>query len=81
MKSAGKMMVTVFWDARGIIHRLPSVEANDQWRKLCSLIGPFQQHFKEKTFSVGEEESTLPSRQCTGLHVPDTDGQISLIPL
>jgi len=34
-------------------------------RLLCSLIGPFQQHFKEKT-SPFEEESAFPSRQCTG---------------
>jgi len=41
VNSAGK--VTVFWNARGInSYRLPSVEANDQWR---SLIGPFQQYF------------------------------------
>ncbi|KYN06825.1 hypothetical protein ALC62_02208 [Cyphomyrmex costatus] len=29
----------------------------------------------------GEEESALPSRQCTGSHVPGTDGQIQRIPL
>ena len=46
-------------------YRLPSVEANDQWRLLYSLIGPFQQHFKEKTSPLGEEESALPSRQYT----------------
>ena len=51
-------------------YRLPSVEANDQWRLLRSLIGPFQQHFKEKTSPFGEEESALPSRQCTGSHMP-----------
>jgi len=62
-------------------YRLPSVEANDQWRLLRSLIGPFQQHFKEKTSSFGEEESVLPARQCTDLHVPGTDGQIQRIPL
>ena len=61
VKSAGKVMATVFWDARGIIHTdLPSVEANDQWRLLLSFIGPFQQHFKNKTF--GEEESAFPSK-------------------
>jgi len=61
-------------------YQLPPIEANDQWRLLlCSLIGPFQ--FKQKTFLFGEEESALPSKQCTGLHVPGTDGQIQRIPL
>ena len=60
-KSAGKVMATVFWDARAIIHYRSSVETNDQWRR--SLIGSFQQHFKEKTSSFGEEKSALPSRQ------------------
>jgi len=41
-------------------YRLSSVEANDQWRLLHSLIGPFQQHFKEKTSPFGEDESALP---------------------
>ena len=36
-------------------YRLSSVEANDQWRLLRSFIGPFQQHFKEKTSPFGEE--------------------------
>jgi len=40
-------------------YRLPSVKANDQWRLLRGLIGPFQQHFKEKTSLFGEEESAL----------------------
>jgi len=39
------------------------------------LIGPFQQHFKEKTFPFGEEESTFTSRQ----HGPSTDSQIQRI--
>jgi len=29
----------------------------------------------------GEEESALPSKQCTGSHVPGNDGQIQRIPL
>jgi len=37
--------------------------------------------FKEKTFSFGEKESVLPSRQCTSSHVPGTDGQIQQISL
>ena len=57
-------------------YRLPSVEANNHGRLLRSLIGPFQQHFKEKTSSFGEEESAFPSRLCTDSHVPGTDGQI-----
>jgi len=75
-------MATVFWDVRSInSYRLPSVEANNQLRLLRSLIQPFQQYLKKKTIPFGEEESTLPSRQCTGSHVPDTDGQIQRIPL
>ena len=62
-------------------YRLPSIEANDQWRLLRSLIGLFQQHFKEKTSPFGEKESALLSRQCTDSHVPGTDGQIQRIPL
>jgi len=61
-------------------YRLPSIEANAQWRLLRSLIG-FQQHFKEKMSPFGEEKSAVPSRQCTNLHVPGTDGQIQRIPL
>jgi len=59
---------------------IPSVEANNQWW-LHSIIGPFQQHFKEKTSPFGEEESALPSRQYIGSSVPDTDDQIQWIPL
>jgi len=81
VKSARKVMPTVFWNARGISYRLPFVEANDQWRLLRSFIGPFQQHFKEKTFLFGEEGSALSLRQCTDSHVPGTDGQIQRIPL
>jgi len=55
-------------------YRLFSVEANDQWRLLRSFIGPFQQHFKEKTSPFDEEESALLSRQW--IHIPGTDGQI-----
>ena len=47
-------------------YRLPFVKTNDQWRLLRSLIRPFQQHFKEKTSPFVEEESAVPSRQCTG---------------
>jgi len=64
-------------------YRLPFVVANDhrRWQLLRSLIGPFQQHFKERTSPFSEEKSVLPSRQCTGLHVPGSDGQIQRIPL
>jgi len=60
-------------------YRLPSVEATDQWRLLRSL--RLFQYFKEKTSPIGEEESALPSRQCTGSHVPGIDEQIQRIPL
>ena len=79
MKSAGTVMATIFWDARGNSYWLPSVEANDQWWLLCNLIGLFQQYFKEKTSPFGKKESALPSRQCTDSHVPGTDGQIQRI--
>ena len=59
-------------------YQLSSVEANDQWRLLRSLIGPFQQYFKEKTSPFDEEESALPSRQCSS-HVSSTNGQIQRI--
>jgi len=36
-------------------YRLLSIKVNDQWRLLRSLIGLFQQHFKEKTFPFGYE--------------------------
>jgi len=61
-------MATIFWDTRGynssIIFRRSK---NDQWRLLCSLIEPFQQHLKKKTSLFGEEESVLPSR-CACVH-------------
>ena len=84
VKSVGKMMATVFWDACGIIHidYFPSKQMiHNQWRLLRSLIGSFQQHFKEKTFPFGEEESALPLRQCMDSQMPGTDGQIQRIPL
>jgi len=41
IKSAGKILVTVFLGCMQYnSYRLPSVEANDQWR-LLRLIGPF----------------------------------------
>jgi len=71
IKSAGKMMATIFWNARGIIHRLSSIEANDQWRLLRSLFEPFQQHFKKKT-------SPFERRKCSSIKTIHTctDGQI-----
>jgi len=36
---------------------------------------------KEKISPFDEKESALPSRQCTGSNMPDTDGQIQRIPL
>ena len=50
VKLAGKVMATVFWDARAIIHYRSSVETNDQWRR--SLIGSFQQHLKKKNIPI-----------------------------
>ena len=71
-----------FWDARDIIHidYLPSKQTinGDYYAAFWTV---FQQNFKEKTSSFSEEESALPSKQCTGSHVPDTDGQIQRIPL
>ena len=58
-------------------YRLPSIEANDQWWLLRSLIRLFQQYFKEKTSPFGEKENALPSRhRFTG-----TDDQIQRIAL
>jgi len=76
VKSAGKVIATVFWDARGIIHidYLPSKQMTNG-NYYAALLNR-QQHFKEITSPFGEEESTLLSRQCTDLHVPDTDDQI-----
>jgi len=54
----GKMMATVFLGCtRYNSYRLSSVEANNQWR--YSLIGPFQQHFKEKTSPFGSFIKTM----------------------
>ena len=53
VKSAGKVTVTVFWDARGIIHidYLPSKQTiNGNYYAAL-----FQQYFKEKTSPLGEE--------------------------
>jgi len=78
---AGRVMATIFWDTRDIIrYRLSSVEANDQWRLLRSLMDCFN-ILKKKTSSFGKEESALLSRQCTSSHVPGTDSQIQRIPL
>jgi len=49
MKKLGKMMATVFWDARGIIHidYLPKQTI----KLLCSLIESLQ-YFKEKNVPI-----------------------------
>jgi len=47
IKSAGKVMATVLGCTRYNSYRLSSVETNDQWRLLRSLIGSFQQHLKK----------------------------------
>ena len=67
---------------RGIIHidYLPSKQTiNGDY--YAGLLDCFNNIFKEKMSPFGEEESALPSRQCTGCHVPSTDGQIQRIPL
>jgi len=63
IKSAGKVMATVFWDARGIIHidYLSSKKMiNDDY--YAALLDHFNHILKKKTSSFGEEESVLPSR-------------------
>jgi len=84
VKSAGKVMATVFWDARGIIHvdYLPSKQTiNGDYYATLLNNNNFQQHFKEKTFPFDKKENTLSSRQCTDSYVPGTDGQMQRIPL
>jgi len=62
-------------------YRLPSVEANaNQWRLLRSLIGSFQQYFKEKTSPFGEKESSS-IKTVHGFTCPAPNGQIQRIPL
>jgi len=59
------VIATVFWDARGIIHidYLPSKQTiNGDYYATLFPFQPFQQHFKEKTFPLSEEESAFPSR-------------------
>ena len=81
VKSAGKVMATVFWDARSIIHidymSLKQTINGDYY----ALLDRSNNILKKKTSPFGEEESALPSRQCTDSHVPGTDGQIQRIPL
>jgi len=49
--------------------------------RLLRLLDRFNNILKKKTSPFGEEKSALPSRQCTGSHVPGIDGQIQRIPL
>ena len=75
VKSAGKVIATVFWDARGVIHidYLPSKQTiNGDY--YAALLDRFNNILKKKTSPFGEEESALLSRQCTG-------GQIQRIPV
>jgi len=81
VKSAGKVMATVFWDARGIIHidYLPSKQTiNDDY--YAALLDHFNNILKKKTSPFGKEKSALPSRQCTGSHVPMAKFRYELLP-
>ena len=65
---------------RNIIHidYLPSKQTiNSDY--YAALLKCFNNILKKKTSPSGEEEGALPSRQCTGSHVPGTDGQIQRI--
>jgi len=62
-------------------YRLSSVEANDQWRLLCSLIGPFQQHFKEKNVLIWRRRKCSSVKTMHGFISDGIDGQIQRIPL
>jgi len=80
VKSAGKVMATVFWDARDIIHIDYLLSSK---RSMTITMQPYwiiQHHFKEKTCSHLAKKKMLFSlkQTCTGSHVPD--GQIQWIP-
>jgi len=79
VKSAGKVMTTGFWDARGIIHidyLLSKQTINGDY--YAALLDRFNNILKKKTSLFDEEESALPLRQCTSIHTDslDTDSQI-----
>jgi len=59
-------------------YRLSSVEANDQWRLLCSLIGLFQQHFKEKNLYLAKKKMLFHQDNARHSYVLGTDGQIQI---
>ncbi|GBO13825.1 hypothetical protein AVEN_246324-1 [Araneus ventricosus] len=76
VKSAGKVMATVFWDARGNIYvDYLGKRTSDKWRALCIIIAPVERRNQEKTPSFGKEKDYLPSRQCTGAHLCSFDGE------
>ncbi|GBP83022.1 Histone-lysine N-methyltransferase SETMAR [Eumeta japonica] len=74
--SANKVMATVFWDARGVIH----IDYLEKGKTITGeyyskLLDRFDVDLKQKTAAFGEEESAVPSRQCTCAHLFSHDGQ------
>ena len=77
VKLAGKVMITVFWDARGIgiihIDYLPSKQMiNGDY--YTALLDRFNNILKKNV-------AIWRRRKCTSSHVSGTDGQIQWIPL
>lgn len=74
--SANKVMATVFWDARGIIHidyLQKGTTINGEY--YTNLLGRFNEELKKKTTSFGQEKSSFPPGQCKGAHMCSFHGK------
>ena len=70
MPSAGKVMTSVFWDARRIIfidYLQKAKTINGEY--YANLLQHLSDEIKEKTAAFGEKESVVSSRQCTSSHI------------
>ena len=75
-QSAGKVLASIFWDARGIIFI-------DYLEKGKTVTGEYYAASLDrlneeitKKAAYGEEKSALSPRQCTGSHIHESDGKI-----
>ncbi|GBM44793.1 hypothetical protein AVEN_148295-1 [Araneus ventricosus] len=76
VKSTGKVMDTVFWDARGIIYvdyLTKGQTINVEY--YASLLHRLSEEIKKQCPHLPKKKNYLPSRQCTGAHLRSLGGE------
>lgn len=77
-RSAGKVMASVFWDARGIIfYRLSPKGPDHQQRLLYSVTGAFEGRNRQETTTNEEEKNLVSPGQCAVPQVHENDVEIA----